>query len=73
VTFKGPGTRASGAVRLLLVASLIAAAGSALLPALERWVPAMKQNVLASDRTMSLPLIDQHAPKQVATATFALG
>jgi hypothetical protein len=33
----------------------------------------MKQNVLASAGAMSLPIIHQQAPKQAATAVFALG
>ncbi len=39
----------------------------------ERWIPAMKRNVFASDTIPSKPLIDSQLPKQVKTATFAMG
>jgi len=58
--------------RLLVATALVAAILSALYPVLERLAPSMKQTVLASDK-MTLPQIDRQAPKQVATATFALG
>jgi hypothetical protein len=40
--------------------------------ALER-CPAMKQNVLASAAMSSQPQIDMRLPKELATATFAMG
>jgi hypothetical protein len=64
---------AARAAKLLIVMVFVAAAWSAFHPALERWTPAMKQTVLASDTMRKRPLIDRQAPKQVATATFALG
>jgi len=58
---------------LLLLISLIVVIGNALYPATERWIPTMKQNVFASQTVPSKPLIDTQLPKQMATATFAMG
>ncbi len=58
---------------LLLLMVLVVAIGSAIFPATERWIPAMKHNVFASDTVPSKPLIDTQLAKQVATATFAMG
>ncbi len=58
---------------LLLLVMLVVSIGSALYPATERWIPAMKQNVFAYDTMPSKPLIDTQLPKQTATATFAMG
>jgi hypothetical protein len=52
---------------------LVAAIGNAIYPATEGWMPAMKQKVFASDAVPSKPLIDTQLPKQMATATFAMG
>ena len=57
---------------LLLLMVLIVVIGSALYHA-ERWISAMNQNVFASDTVPSKPPIDTQLPKQVATATFAMG
>jgi hypothetical protein len=57
---------------LLLLMVLVVALGSALYHT-ERWIPAMKQNVFASDTVPSKPPIDTQLPKQMATATFAMG
>jgi hypothetical protein len=53
--------------------ALVAAIGSAFYPATEGWLPAMEQNVFASQTVASKPSIDRQQPKQVATATFAMG
>jgi len=58
---------------LLLLPVLAAAIGSAPSIATERWIPAMKQNVFAPDTVPAKPLLDTQLPKQVATATFAMG
>ena len=59
--------------KLLLLTVLAAALGSASYTATERWIPAMKPNVFASDAVPAKPLIDTQLPKKVATATFAMG
>jgi len=56
----------------LLLVVLAMALGSVLYHA-ERLIPDMKRNVFASDTIPSKPLIDSQLPKQVATATFAMG
>jgi hypothetical protein len=58
---------------LLLLTVLVKAIGSAPYTATERWIPAMTQNVFASDTAVAKPLIDTQLPKVVATATFAMG
>jgi hypothetical protein len=58
--------------KLLLLMVFVVAIGSVMYHA-ERWIPAMKQNIFASDTIPSKPLIDTQLPKQVATATFAMG
>lgn len=57
---------------ILLLMVLVVALGSTLYHT-ERWIPAMNQNVFASDTVPSKPLIDAQLPKQAATATFAMG
>jgi hypothetical protein len=57
---------------LLLLMMVIAVFGSSLFPAMERWIPAMKQNIFASN-TIPKPQIDTQQPKEMATATFAMG
>ncbi|HYA88673.1 MAG TPA: hypothetical protein VEI57_16635 [Nitrospirota bacterium] len=59
------------AVLFLMV--LVAAIGNASYPATDGWIPAMKQNVSASQKVPSKPPIDTQLSKQVATATFAMG
>jgi hypothetical protein len=58
---------------VLLLMAFVAAIGNALHPVTEGWIPAMKQNVFASQTVPSKPLIDTQLSKQVATATFAMG
>jgi hypothetical protein len=59
--------------KFLFLAMLVSAMGSVMYLAAERGAPGMRQNALASDNVSSKPLIDTQVPKQVATATFALG
>ena len=58
---------------ILLLMILVVVIGNAIYPATEGWIPAMKQNVFASHTVPPKPLIDTQQPKQVATATFAMG
>jgi len=58
---------------LLFLIALGIAATSMLFPAAEGRIPAMKLNVFAADTVPGKPLIDTDVPKQLATATFALG
>jgi hypothetical protein len=57
---------------ILFLAALIFAIGGVLYLA-ERGTIDMKQGAFASDTANSIPLIDTQIPKQLATATFAMG
>ena len=58
---------------ILLLMILAVVIGNAIYPVTEGWIPAMNQNIFASPTVPSKPLIDMQQPKQVATATFAMG
>jgi hypothetical protein len=58
--------------KLLLLMVLVIAIGNVMYHA-ERWIPAMNRNVFASDTIPAKPLIEAQLPKQVTTATFAMG
>ncbi len=58
--------------KLLFLMVLVIAIGNVMYHA-EGWIPAMKRDVFASDTVSSRSLIDSQLPKQVATATFAMG
>lgn len=55
---------------ILLLMILVVVIGNAIY---RGWIPAMRQNVFASFTIPSKPLIDAQQPKQVETATFAMG
>jgi hypothetical protein len=59
---------------ILLLMILVVVIGNAVYPATKGgWIPAMRQKVFTSFTIPSKPLIDAQQPKQVATATFAMG
>jgi len=58
---------------LLLIAILVLVIGSAVYLVVGRGDLVMKQFAFASDTVPSMPLIDTQVPKQIATATFAMG
>jgi len=64
--------RSSKSPLLLRLMLFLVAGGIILLPLGERG-PAMKLNAFASVAMPAKPLIDTQQPKEVATATFAMG
>jgi hypothetical protein len=59
--------------RRYLILLLVLVAGTAVYFVIERGQHAMSPSAFASSPNSSKPLIDTHAPKQIATATFAMG